>query len=252
MNNCEMKERKRILLTGGPTNEPIDEVMKITNMSTGSFTTGIAKCFAEKGWQVVLILNESVHTKDLPEDIIVSKVDTTEEMMKALEEESKKEQYHVIIHAAAVGDYKTDFTFLMEDLAKEIFSKRNGFETWEDVYKLLTDPECRLDNSSKISSYQSDLSVKLCLTPKIIGSLKKWFPNSLLVGCKLLENVPKKELYGVAQALCQKNKMNFILANDLADLRKGVWNRYVVTKDGYIGRNLNSPQEVINFIAEHI
>ena len=33
MNNCEMKERKRILLTGGPTNEPIDEVMKITNQT---------------------------------------------------------------------------------------------------------------------------------------------------------------------------------------------------------------------------
>ena len=33
------------------------------------------------------------------------------------------------IETTGLGDYKTDFTFLMEDLAKEIFSKRNNFET---------------------------------------------------------------------------------------------------------------------------
>ena len=36
---------KNVLITGGPTNEYIDEVMKITNMSTGSLSISLAKLF---------------------------------------------------------------------------------------------------------------------------------------------------------------------------------------------------------------
>ena len=39
---------KKIIITGGPTNEPIDEVMKITNMSTGSLSTKLGALFFSK------------------------------------------------------------------------------------------------------------------------------------------------------------------------------------------------------------
>ena len=51
---------KRILITGGPTNEYIDEVMKITNMSTGSLSLDLAKCAADAACEVTLIVTESV------------------------------------------------------------------------------------------------------------------------------------------------------------------------------------------------
>ncbi len=250
----------RILITGGPTNEYIDEVMKITNMSTGTLSVTLGEYFLNHGDEVCLILNHRVNA-----DHIISKfhsgekltfhwVETTDEMMKALEIESRN-SYDAVIHAAAVGDYKADFSFLMEDLAEELYEtsrKTGGFHSAEDILNLLTNPKCRLDDSSKISSYQANLTVKLGLTPKIIARLREWYPEAKLIGCKLLENVPKEELFDVAAKLCKKNQMDYILANDLADLRSGQPARYLVGKGGYTGVTLETPKNIYDFIIELI
>ena len=39
--------KKTIIITAGPTNERIDDVMKITNMSTGALGCNIAETFLE-------------------------------------------------------------------------------------------------------------------------------------------------------------------------------------------------------------
>lgn len=245
---------KRILITGGPTNEPIDEVMKITNMSTGSLSLALAKLFYDDGWTVTLVLNQGVSAKDLPRDdrMHLVLVETTEEMMDAIEEESKTAQYDGVIHAAAVGDYKADFSFLMEDMAQEIFDRMETCKSAEDILELMRDPSCKLNDDSKISSYQENLTVKLTLTPKIIARLREWFPRTLIFGCKLLENVPQQELFDVAQKLAQKNDVDIILANDLAQLRKGDPARYPVSKEGYVGIKLDTPADIFKFVSEKI
>ncbi len=242
---------KKILITGGPTNEYIDEVMKITNMSTGSLSLALGKEFLKEKYKVVLVLNNSVNIDSIKDEknLEVIKVETTDEMLREVKKQSKSEAFDCVIHAAAVGDYKGDFSFLMEDMAKEIFEKINTIKSEEDILGILVNPDCKLNDDSKISSYQQNLTVKLGLTPKIIGRLKEWFPETLLVGCKLLENVEKKQLYDVAQKLAIKNEMDYILANDLADLRKGDQTRYLVTKEGYEGIKLAEPKEIFDFIA---
>lgn len=246
----------KVLITGGPTNEYIDEVMKITNMSTGTLSVTLGEYLLNHGDEVCLILNHRVNVDSLimmpnaHEKIKFHWVETTDEMMKALEIESRN-TYDAVIHAAAVGDYKADFSFLMEDLAEELYDackKAGGFHAVEEIMKILTDPKCRLNDSSKISSYQSNLTVKLGLTPKIISRLRDWYPNAKLIGCKLLENVSKDELFDVAAKLCIKNHMDYILANDLADLRNGMPARYLVYKDGYTGRKLDTPKNIYEFI----
>ena len=47
-----MKE-KNILITAGPTNEYIDEVMKITNMSTGRLGIELTKNYLNEGDEVI-------------------------------------------------------------------------------------------------------------------------------------------------------------------------------------------------------
>lgn len=246
------KERKKILITGGPTNEYIDEVMKITNMSTGSFSLALAQEFYKKGYDVTLILNRGINTDKLPSSVEVIPVETTDDMLYEIEQATKANTYDVAIHAAAVGDYKADFSFLLEDLAEELFEDKDNFNSPQEIYDILVDPKCKLDSSSKISSYQSDLTVKLTLTPKIIGKLRQWMPDTLLLGCKLLENVPKEELYGVAKKLCNKNDMDFIMANDLADLRRGEKSRYLVNKRGFTGKTLDSAEDVYNLVEENL
>ena len=102
---------KKILITGGPTNEFIDEVMKITNMSTGSLSLALAKLFHEDRWKVTLVINRGISCKELPrgDRMNIVPVETTEEILDAICEESNQDHYDVLIHAAAVGDYRLTF-----------------------------------------------------------------------------------------------------------------------------------------------
>ena len=246
------KNTKRILITAGPTNEYIDEVMKITNMSTGRLGIELTKRFLEEGNKVTLIATRSVIRSGLyerynlkeKENLKSVPIETTEDMYKRLEEESK-ENYDLVIHSSAVGDYKPEFTFRMEDIAKEIeLLIKEGKITYEEILSTLTNPNCKVNDDTKISSYEPNLTVKLTLTTKLISHLRTWYPNSILVGFKLLENVSKDHLIEVARKLCIKNNMDYIIANDLHDLRNGEHLSFLVNNKGYQNVEFHSPEDI--------
>ena len=247
---------KRVLITGGPTNEPIDEVMKITNMSTGSLSLSLSELFVKNGYEVDLVLNKGVNADSLKKfegkyPIRIKRVETTDDMLKEIHHLSKSsKEYSLIIHAAAVGDYKADFTFLMEDLAGLLFRniEKNNLKNEEAVLSLLTKGEYRISNDSKISSYQDNLSVKLALTKKIIKELRGWFPYSIIIGCKLLDKVSKEELFETAKNLAVKNEVDYILANDLDDLKKGDSTRYLVDREGYKGTSFDTVAHIYKYL----
>ena len=247
-------EQKRMLITAGPTNEYIDEVMKITNMSTGRLGIELTKRFLEEGSIVTLIATRSVIRSGLYEkynlkDNINLKsipIETTEDMYSALEEESKS-RYDLVIHSSAVGDYKPEFSFRMEDMAREIEGLIDGGKTtYGEILQTLTNPKCKVNDDTKISSYEPNLTVKLTLTTKLISHLREWYPNSILVGFKLLENVEKDYLMDVAKKLCIKNNMDYIIANDLRDLRNGQHLSFLVNPNGYQNIEFHSPQDIYN------
>ena len=244
--------KKNILITAGPTNEYIDEVMKITNMSTGRLGIELTKNYLNEGANVTLIATRSVFRSGLFERYGLANnpnlkslpIETTDDMYKALESESKN-NYDMVIHSSAVGDYKPEFSFRMEDLADEIVKNiKNGKITYEEILEVLTNPKCKVNDDTKISSYEKHLTVKLMLTTKLISYLRKWYPNAILVGFKLLENVTKEHLIDVAQKLCIKNNMDYIIANDLHDLRCGEHLSFLVNKDGYQNTEFHSPEDI--------
>ena len=247
-------ETKRILITAGPTNEYIDKVMKITNMSTGRLGIEITRKFLDEGSKVTLIATRSVirsglyeryNLKDNP-NLKSMPIETTEDMYKALEQESKN-NYDLVIHSSAVGDYKPEFSFRMEDMAEEIASAiKEGKITYDEILSILTNPNCKVNDDTKISSYEPHLTVKLTLTTKLISHLKEWYPTSILIGFKLLENVPRQHLIEVAQKLCIKNNMDYIIANDLYDLRGGQHLSFLVNGEGYQNIEFHSPEDIYN------
>ncbi len=245
-------EKKNILITTGPTNEYIDEVMKITNMSTGRLGIELARHYLEEGANVTLVATRSVFRSGLYERYGLANapklkgvpIETTEDMYNALENESVF-KYDLVIHSSAVGDYKPEFSFRMEDMADEIAKAiREERVSRDEILEILTNPKCKVDDDTKISSYEPHLTVKLTLTPKLISHLKEWYPDALLVGFKLLENVTKEHLMNVAQRLCDKNNMDYIIANDLHDLRQGQHLSFLVNKDGYKGVEFHSPDDI--------
>jgi len=220
-------------------------------MSTGRLGIELTKNFLKNDCEVTLICTRSVQRSGLyerykladQENLNTVPIETTEDMFRALYAASRH-KYDLVIHASAVGDYKPEFSFRMEDLAQEILERVKEGASYESILAVLTNPNCKVNDDTKISSYEPNLTVKLTLTTKLISRLKEWFPESVLVGFKLLENVSREHIIEVAQKLCVKNQMDFIIANDLADLRRGNHVSYLVNKDGYAGREFHSPEDI--------
>ena len=252
--------KKKILITAGPTNEYIDEVMKITNMSTGRLGIELTKNYLNEGYEVTLIATRSVIRSNLYErynlgnnpNLKTIPIETTEDMLQALINESKN-KYDLVIHSSAVGDYKPEFSFRMEDLADELAQAiTQGLITKEEILSILTNPKCKVNDNTKISSYEPHLTVKLTLTPKLISRLRELFPEATLIGFKLLENVTKEHLLEVATKLCIKNNMDYIIANDLHDLRQGTHLSFLVNKDGYQNEQFTSSEDIFASTKEKI
>ena len=93
---------KRVLITAGPTVEPIDPVRFISNRSSGKMGYAIAEAFSNAGAQVMLVSGPvSISLKN--GDIQLIKVETAAEMNAAVTENFGSQD--LIIFAAAVADY---------------------------------------------------------------------------------------------------------------------------------------------------
>ena len=90
---------KKILVTAGPTREPIDPVRYISNYSSGKQGYAIAEAARDMGADVTLVSGPVSLAK--PVGITVSNVQTADEMLKAC-----NGIYDVVICAAAVADWK--------------------------------------------------------------------------------------------------------------------------------------------------
>ena len=91
---------KHVLVTAGPTREPIDPVRVLTNPSTGSMGYAMAEAAARRGARVTLVSGPT--TLDTPDGIARIDVTTAEEMNAAVQTHRDAD---LVIMAAAVADY---------------------------------------------------------------------------------------------------------------------------------------------------
>ncbi len=235
--------KKKIIITAGPTNERIDSVMKITNMSTGAIGGVFAESFLEdKEEKIEKIFY--ITTKMSYKPRITSKkieyviIESTQDLINALEKIFNENKIDIVIHSAAVGDYAGKYSINAEDLVDEIMDLIHNTKiteiTKERLMSIFENPRSIEDNSGKMSSYQPHLMTMLTLTPKVIGKIKKFDPEVKLVGFKLLDGVSKEKLLEVATNLRNKNNADYIVANDLSKIGGGKHWAMIVGKDGIV------------------
>jgi phosphopantothenoylcysteine decarboxylase/phosphopantothenate--cysteine ligase len=94
---------RRIIVTSGPTHEPIDPVRYIANRSSGKQGQAIAAAAAAAGAEVVLV-SGPVNLPD-PSGVTVVKVETAQQMFEAVEAALPAD---AAIFAAAVADWRSD------------------------------------------------------------------------------------------------------------------------------------------------
>ena len=111
---------KKVLITAGPTFEPIDPVRYIGNHSTGKMGTEIALAFAQKGAQVELVMGPSSIEVNHPQ-IKLHKVTTAEEMYAHCLQIFPTCEMAVM--TAAVADFSP------HKLSKEKIKKQSGLDT---------------------------------------------------------------------------------------------------------------------------
>lgn len=232
----------KIIVTAGPTNERIDAVMKITNMSTGSLGATITETLLEEhGNNIEKIYYVSSLLAKKPEKnekIEFIDIDSTEELINALEKIFSNDNIDVIVHSSAVGDYKGKYVIRGEDLMDEILDFVKNADEKDinkgNLIKILDNPKLVCNDETKISSYEPHLMTMLTLTPKVISKIKDMAPNVKLIGFKLLEGVSKEHLYQVAHNLLLKNKADYIVANDLAKIGNGKHWAMMINQEGIV------------------
>ena len=96
---------KKVLVTAGPTYEPLDPVRFIGNHSSGKMGTALARELRNRGAEVTLILGPHVEKTDL-QGMEIKQVFTTDEMYHACLEYFPGSE--ITIMAAAVADYMAE------------------------------------------------------------------------------------------------------------------------------------------------
>ncbi|MEQ1439804.1 bifunctional phosphopantothenoylcysteine decarboxylase/phosphopantothenate--cysteine ligase CoaBC [Fontimonas sp. SYSU GA230001] len=94
----------RIVLTAGPTREPIDPVRFITNRSSGKMGYALADALARMGAEVTLVSGPTA--LPVPAGTRRIEVETADEMLAATQDAAAQAQ--ILIGAAAVADYRLE------------------------------------------------------------------------------------------------------------------------------------------------
>ena len=94
---------RRILVTSGPTHEPIDPVRYIANRSSGAQGTAIARALTALGAEVVFVTGPADAAR--PDRARIGEVETAQEMLEAVEGVMPVD---AAIFAAAVADWRVD------------------------------------------------------------------------------------------------------------------------------------------------
>lgn len=102
LNKSSDLAEKKVLVTAGPTREPLDPIRFITNRSSGKMGYAIAEAASHRGADVVLVSGPTALSA--PKGVKVVDVETTRQMRDEVLEHSL--QSDMVIMAAAPSDYR--------------------------------------------------------------------------------------------------------------------------------------------------
>ena len=94
---------KKVLITAGPTYEPIDPVRYIGNHSSGKMGLEIALQAKKEGAEVIMVLGPTSLPEEMLKGITVIDITTAQEMYQACD--TNFDSQDIVILAAAVADY---------------------------------------------------------------------------------------------------------------------------------------------------
>ena len=147
----------KVIVTCGPSYEPIDEVRRLTNFSTGELGIMLANRLTRAGFEVLCFKGVGATCPLRVEGAQTVNFTTNENLRAGLAALEGRGEILAVFHAAALSDYRV---------------------------KTVQSSDGTVITSAKIPSRGGELTVTLEPALKLIGDLRTLFPASKIVGWK--------------------------------------------------------------------
>lgn len=140
----------RVIVTCGPSYEPIDEVRRITNFSSGELGVRLANRLTNASLEVICLRGEMSAFHDECRAAQIVPFSTNDDLLAKLGRVAEAGGVSAVLHAAALGDFKV---------------RREGTER-------------------KIASRGGEITITLVPATKVLPRLRSLFPGAKIVGWK--------------------------------------------------------------------
>jgi phosphopantothenoylcysteine synthetase/decarboxylase len=177
-----------IIVTCGPSYEPIDQVRRLTNFSTGRLGITLANAFADAGHRVFCLKGEQATDPMALRAHKTIPFSTNDDLVEKLQQ-LVPEKIDAIFHAAALCDFK-------------VGSVQN--------------PAGEKIQSQKFPTRGDHLTLTLVPTTKALPQLRGWFPQAKIVGWKYELEGTRDEAIAKAIRQIREAKSNACVLNGAA------------------------------------
>jgi phosphopantothenoylcysteine synthetase/decarboxylase len=178
----------RILITCGPSYEPVDEVRRLTNFSTGELGVLLANRLTQAGHEAICLKGEAATYTGACQSQLVA-FSTNDDLLAKLKGFSAQGDIGAVFHCAALCDFKVK---QVATAAGEALTER------------------------KVSSRAGELVIHLEPASKVITKLRGLFPRAKLVGWKYELDGTKEDALAKGYRQLAENKTDVCIVNGRA------------------------------------
>lgn len=198
--------KSRVLVIYGGTEEKLDAVRVITNLSTGNTGAALCERLAQKGVMVT-----ALRAQRAPK-VSVVKVDRTFTSAASLKHSLlsliKNDEFDMVIFCAAISDYAV-----------------SAIEAEGQL----------LNSSEKISSSSEELVLRLSRQPKVITEIAPLLPTTTdLISFKLTSNASEDQVHEAVEKLFEISNLGAVVHNDTRDMKANQHPFTLFSADGSI------------------
>jgi len=147
----------KVIVTCGPSFEPIDGARRVTNFSTGRLGIALANHLTARGWEVACLKGEQATCPDALHARRALAFATNDDLAARLAALAGEGGWDAVLHAAALCDFRVE----------RVLDERG---------QVLASP--------KFSSREGRLNLVLAPATKVLPQLRGWFPHARIVGWK--------------------------------------------------------------------
>ena len=180
----------KIIVTTGPSYEPIDEVRRITNFSTGELGVLLSNALAVDGHEIFCFKGVSAtHPGPLDSRVHHLPFTTNDDLLGQITGLAAKHEIGALLHVAALADYKV---------------------------KSVSDERGLRQDASKIESRSGALTIELEPASKVITALRSLLPTARLIGWKYELNGTRADALAKAWKQLRENGTDACVVNGRA------------------------------------